>query len=872
MNLFSRRVRFHIFFFLLGFSALASFARAVDTPIGGDITGPLTLYYNSSPYVVTSNIRVGGDNGLNPPTYAKLTIEPGVVVKVNSGVSITVGYFNSSNGKEYRGSIQANGTSALPIQFIASTGTSQGYWGGITLSMYQAEQSQFSYVSIKNATTGLTTGASSQYQTGMPLLHHTTFEQNTKGMAINSSANQLNIYQVNFISNGTGTNNYGLTNTSTNPPTVARFCWWNSATGPSLTGGGTAQRVSSNVIYEPYLTNLASNIHYFIGGAVINKTFNPNISANLRLQFQTIPSGNWTVTFYDAGSQLVRTITGSGSNMDVAWDGKNSGGTLLPNGNYTYKIDSIAGSDVATQGAGPTILDTTKLLSITSFTSNVSVGNSFNFNGSANFDDPAWTLRVKNSSNVVVRTATGANSPMSFTWNGKDDSNNQVPDGDYTAELQFAYGGVIATSTVNIAVDTTPPSIVINSPTNGQVLSNVYNNGSFDFPVNITVSDLHLTSWTLQSRRTLPSTTPLTTVASGTTAKNNATVYTFQTFVLTNAEQYEFRLTAVDGAGNSVTISNFVTIGNFKLTMNVTQFNPSQNASVTFTSIVPFDLSQTILIKNLSGQTVKTLIQNASRSAGNWNDIWDGRNGSAQLVPDGAYFYVAQLTVNSTQYTMDFTNTFPNTNPTKLTSTVSPTNDPFNNLALNVNYTVPQPSRILICFSSAPTNDFVCDPPSSYEFQAVQFEYQASGAQTYQWIGLDLNGVLQPQKNKVVVAWYPGAINSVFVIGTKPVISAFTLTPTLFSPFRQNQSLSVTFSTYQSQSATVTATFKNQQSQSILRTIILNGVTPGQTNISWNGRSDNGMWVSPGVYIVTITVQDSLGNIASRQLLTTVRY
>jgi propanediol dehydratase large subunit len=38
----------------------------------------------------------------------------------------------------------------------------------------------------------------------------------------------------------------------------------------------------------------------------------------------------------------------------------------------------------------------------------------------------------------------------------------------------------------------------INSPTNGQVLANIYNNGSFDFPVNITVNDPNLSSWVLK--------------------------------------------------------------------------------------------------------------------------------------------------------------------------------------------------------------------------------------------------------------------------------------------------------------------------------------------------------------------------------------
>jgi flagellar hook assembly protein FlgD len=339
---------------------------------------------------------------------------------------------------------------------------------------------------------------------------------------------------------------------------------------------------------------------------------------------------------------------------------------------------------------------------------------------------------------------------------------------------------------------------------------------------------------------------------------------------LNNADQYEFKLTSTDSLGGSVTVSSIVTIGNLKLSMNVRQFNPSQAANVTFTTIVPVNLLHTILIKNGAGQSVRTLIQNVSRNAGTYNDIWDGRNNSGQLVPDGPYFYVAQVTINSTLYTLDFTNIFPNTAETKITPTVSSSSDYYNNVPLSVNYTVPQLSRTVICF--APIHLMTCVPPGGNEFQMVQFEYQESGARTYQWLGADLNGSLHRDAKYVLVLSYVAAVGSVFVLGTKPTVSAFTITPNLFSPFKLNQNLSITFSTYQSQTVTITTSFRNVQSLSVLRTIVLNGVAPGQANISWNGRADNGMWVSPGVYLATVTIQDPLGNSVSRQLLTTLKY
>jgi hypothetical protein len=42
--------------------------------------------------------------------------------------------------------------------------------------------------------------------------------------------------------------------------------------------------------------------------------------------------------------------------------------------------------------------------------------------------------------------------------------------------------------------------------------------------------------------------------------------------------------------------------------------------------------------------------------------------------------------------------------------------------------------------------------------------------------------------------------------------------------------------------------------------------------LTWDGRADNGMWVAPGVYIVTATAIDAIGNRVSEQILTNVAY
>jgi len=59
---------------------------------------------------------------------------------------------------------------------------------------------------------------------------------------------------------------------------------------------------------------------------------------------------------------------------------------------------------------------------------------------------------------------------------------------------------------------------------------------------------------------------------------------------------------------------------------------------------------------------------------------------------------------------------------------------------------------------------------------------------------------------------------------------------------------------------------------STLRTIVTNLAPEGDLTAEWDGRADNGAWVAPGTYQVTITAIDSVGSRASIRPLVVVRY
>ncbi|MGD9367429.1 MAG: right-handed parallel beta-helix repeat-containing protein, partial [Desulfobacteraceae bacterium] len=105
--------------------ALVPLPASADTTVGGTISTDTTWAAADSPFIVTSNVTVQGADGADGITT--LTIEPGVVVKLNNSRYITIG---ASSGNP--GALSAVGTEADPITFTSNQATpAPGDWNYI---------------------------------------------------------------------------------------------------------------------------------------------------------------------------------------------------------------------------------------------------------------------------------------------------------------------------------------------------------------------------------------------------------------------------------------------------------------------------------------------------------------------------------------------------------------------------------------------------------------------------------------------------------------------------------------------------------------------------------------------------------------------
>ena len=849
---------------LLGLTGLTVTGNGAGTKngvahYGGTITGAET-WRSGIEWHLLADLQVA--SSANSP--GSLTIQAGTRVKMGQYIRI-VSY----------GTLTAIGTAEQQIVFTSNqtTAPTAGYWRSF-LFMTGSSSSRLSYVT---ASYGGRNDGNSGYATvyvdgSSPTLDHLTItDSGTWGIRAGNTA-ALKVTSSAFARNASG----GIGNFTPNLPLTARLNYWDATSGPSGQGSGTGQGVSTGVTFEPWLTAAQTHPHFFVEAMPRNRLFNPGIGALTQLDFISALAGDWTLTYKNSSGAVVRTLSGSGAKGSASWDGRDSGGSLMPNGTYTFDLASTSPSGAAAVARGLAILDAGRQLAISGsaltqlfFSPNGDgVQDTTTYSGSFNFDDVTWQIAVKNTSNSVVRTASGQGPGFAFTWDGLNNAAALQGDGAYTLEMTATIGSASAGDMKTTSLDNTPPIVLISSPAAAQVLSNVYQNGITDIRVMGTAGDLNFLNWTLDYGAGNPpsSWAGLRSAATPVTAGELAV---WPTFDRTNGV-HTLRLRAIDRAGNSGITTATVTIGNFKVAQNALQLSSAAGGTITYTSTVPFPLTEKLVLKSQDGTVVRTLTDGL-RQAGSYNDVWNGRRETAVPVPDGLYLYVATVTDGTHTMTWDLSSQYLN-DYFEYQYPVAQPYDPFNNRPMKISYTFNQPGRITILATTLNVSHVspVCDPPNV----CLRTGYEPSGPQTVEWATVDSAGVFIPGivRGVLIKERWEFPKNAVLVFGTKLAVTNVRVSPPVFGPAVGDQEVSFDLATYQGGRADVELTFINHESRSQLRKATLADQLPGHITWRWDGRADNGMLVAPGAYTVMVKAVDELGNEVNGQILTRIQY
>ncbi len=833
----------------------------------GCVYVPTTWKRTDIPYFATGNVCVaeGGSNGT-------LAIAPGVTVRFSPGKGLDVGY-------GVPGLLSAVGTETLPIVLTSNAPSpAPGAWRGISFANQAMVSSALRWARVEWAGSG---GAGILIQGASPTLEKVTVSGSSgKGISITGAASNVQLIGATISGNlgggisidgGTaqvsgstisGNTGYGIRVASGSP--VVTSTWVNATVAGAAGSGDGVELLGGSASFSLYTTSNNEGSGVRVSGGVGHRIQNGLIMGNASGLVSSIPASQVNARFNNWDSPLGPSGSGFGSGQSV------SGGaffdpwlTASPNSNQYYRDTAIVGPRFNPL-LGVARWDLTSILAGT------------------------WTLKVRDASQIVVRTLVASGTTASLTWDGKNDAGVAQPDGTYTYSLaNVSAGGAIATPANGRLYVDSSLRVELTSPSAGQTLSNVYSNGDRVFPIVGSASMSQLSGWTLEyGSGSAP--TSWTTLASGTSSVLNGTLATWDTKNLPNGP-YSLRLSGSDTFGSQFVSTLALTVGHFDMASNKWEFNPRSGESVAYSSVVPFRVWMSLTIKNAGGHPVRTF-PIGYRDAGSYVDAWDGRAETSAILPDGLYSFMAEVTDGPHSLTYDLSNekmtlgTFQYFDD--LADPSFATLDPFNGRPLTFTYQPNAPGRSTVIFSTKPQSQGAitgsCSTPT--EFCLLDgSKWQSSQQQRIVWAGIDNDRRYRSDIRQVgvVIAHDDFPRNGVVVYGSPTNISNLALSPRRIRPGVESMQVDFDLVLPSGESRDVFVEFVNQESldelanpESIspLRTLTLPLRSTGHVTASWDGRSDDGMMVAEGTYLVRAWTVDRSGNRASADHMTRLEY
>lgn len=612
--------------------------------------------------------------------------------------------------------------------------------------------------------------------------------------------------------------------------------------------------------------------------------FNPAAAKTNTIEYSITKNAHVTVNILDGSGKLIRNVFDGqaylGANS-ASWDGKNTSGSLVPDGKYKYQISATDDTGLsAAPATGDITVTSTKLPLIRSVSDAPDPFTAGNGNKSVIY----YTLNENASVNIQILDTTGhvvknlvsgsmSSGANQAAWDGTNDSSGLAASGIYyyvidaTGSSSKEHAQVKGSVTLNRSSDEHGGNTVL-SITNCSAAPNPFEpSGNSRTSISYTLSKDAKVSVIILDENS----TPVRRLQSDASKSSGVNSISWDgrsdSGVLVLGGKYQYMILASDSqTSTSASGELFVEYAPAKinsLTHTPEPYSISAGSSCRISFVLSKDADVILQIYDSSGNPVKT-IADASFKSGTNTVSWDGKDENGNIVKDGIYKLNAGIkdSTGKTAYSYNDFITVDSSSPTVKINSVSP--NPFvlgTNSSVTVSYSLSKPAKV---------NISIYDTKNALIKTVNSGISKAAGNNSASWDGTDTAGiqVIEGTYRVIITAAGPSGSESApasvsFTVKHKaPDIAWFNDSP---DPFGIDGKKVCTISYSISKKAAVTIIIYDAGGKAVKTLLNSIQVNSGTNSVVWDGRDASASLVSSGVYTYTIDAVDEFGNKADQK-------
>ena len=293
-------------------------------------------------------------------------------------------------------------------------------------------------------------------------------------------------------------------------------------------------------------------------------------------------------------------------------------------------------------------------------------------------------------------------------------------------------------------------------------------------------------------------------------------------------------------------------------------FDPSAAETVAIDTSISGGGRVRVIVKD-QDRVIRRVLVDETRAAGSYSDSWDGTDDLGMLLPHGPYFAILEYEVGGEVRRVDHTDTTGGQRYNPPRNRLGGTFRPLEDDLLDITFTVPS-SR-----GASEVTAFVGLFNVNTRFvtllERVPF---GIGSHTIYWDGTTPTGgiAVPPPGDSFLFGIFGYQLpNNAIMLQSAPVVSGVSVEPNYFDPATpdfltpDSPVASVTYSL--NKTADVELTVTSLTTGIAVRKIVELNVSPGSgLTISWDGRTDSGLFADKGDYRLTLRAIDSTGGVS----------